>query len=179
MRPFSSLPSRARVLRVAVTLLASLLAGCASLTRPADTVTFVVLRHAEKASDDSRDPNLSDAGHDRAHRLSQALQRVDLQAVYATPFRRTQQTAQPTAQNHGLPIRVYPADQDAAELATQLRQQHRHGTALVVGHSITVPGIVAELCQCAVPALADSEYDRWFELTGPADGRLNLKSSRW
>lgn len=179
MRPPSPPPTRTRVLLPAITFLASLLAGCASLAPPADTVTFVVLRHAEKTSDDPRDPNLSEAGHDRAHRLSQALQRVDLQAVYATPFRRTRQTAQPAAQGHGLPIRVYPADQDANEMAMRLREQHHHGTVLVIGHSNTVPGIVAALCRCAVPPLAETDYDRWFELTGPAEGHLNLKSSRW
>lgn len=164
---------------MAVTLLASLLAGCATPIRPADAVTFVVVRHAEKANDDPRDPNLAAAGHDRAHRLAQALQRVDLQAVYTTPLRRSRQTAQPAAQRHGLSVNVYPADQDASVLAAQLRQQHRRGTVLVVGHSNTVPGIVAALCQCEVPPLAETDYDRWFELTGPADGSLNLKSSRW
>src|SRR5687768_7362031 len=125
-------------------LLVILLAGCATPSQPAtSTVTFVVVRHAEKVGDGSRDPPLTVAGIARARGLAAALHDEPVAAIYATPYLRTRQTAAPTATDHRLAVIPYPADQPAAVLAAQLRSRHNTGTVLVVGHSNTVPGIVA------------------------------------
>ena len=56
----------------------------------ADTTVFVIVRHAEKASNDPKDPSLSEAGHARARRLTERLAVQRMTAVYATGYRRTQ-----------------------------------------------------------------------------------------
>src|SRR5690606_31362275 len=106
--PAAAMPPAA-LLRLA-TLLALSLTACA--TRPAqvaqeDPLVFVVVRHAERAEDDPRDPNLSAAGNARAAALAEALRDAPLVATYATEYRRTRQTAQPTADAHGLPVEAY------------------------------------------------------------------------
>ena len=138
-------------------LLALLLAACAASPARDPGPVFIVVRHAEKTADDG-DPTLSAAGERRAAALAARLRDEPLVAVYATPFRRTRQTAQPAAQAHGLAIVAYDAKLPATELAAQLRRDHAAGTVLVVGHSNTVPGIVAALCGCDVPPLEESEY---------------------
>ena len=161
-------------------LLLLLLAGCASVAaiEPATPATFVVVRHAEKADDGTRDPPLSAAGQARAQALAQRLARSGLVAVYATPFRRTQQTAQAAATSAGLPVTTYAADVAPSDFATTLRARYRHGTVLVVGHSNTVPGIVASLCSCRIAALDENSYDGIYTIRIAADGKASLDVGR-
>ena len=115
------MPRRSRVLLAL--LLVHLLVACGT-TVPRDTapLTFVVVRHAEKATDDPENPGLSAAGRARATALAERLRDAPLVAAYATEFRRTQQTAQPAAALHGVPVQAYFARGPAAEVAAQWRQ---------------------------------------------------------
>lgn len=155
-------------------------------TRPADVVvpspaplTIVVVRHAEKASDTARDPDLSDAGHARARALAAALRDEPLVAVWSSDYRRTRQTAAPAAQAHGLDVQAYDAALPAEELASQLRRANDSGLVLVVGHSNTVPGIVAALCGCEVDPIDESVYGGRYDVHLDADGRATLAISQF
>lgn len=160
-------------IRIAATaLLLLLLTACATL--PAPAVTFVIVRHAEKAADDPRDPALTEAGLARAQRLAAAMATTQLVAVYATGYRRTQQTAAASARAHGLAITTYDAKSPAAGFAAMLRQAHRSGHVLVVAHSNTAPDIAAALCGCKVAPMDESEYDRRMTVQLPADGPATL-----
>ena len=53
--------------------------------------------------------HLNEAGHTQAGRLAQMLIDHPIKAVYASPLERTQETAQPIADLHGLPILTSPA----------------------------------------------------------------------
>lgn len=164
-------------MRIASLLLLVALAGCRSVPDPADGATFIVVRHAEKAIDDPRDPTLTSAGVARAERLARRLHRAPLVAVYATPLRRAQATAAPTARDHRLPVTTYDAT-SAAEFARGLRARHAAGTVLVVGHSNTVPAIAQALCDCAIAPIADSEYGRRISLHVRPDGRVAVDDRR-
>lgn len=141
-------------------------------------LTFVLVRHAEKATDDPKDPSLSDAGRARASRLAITFDGVPVTAVYATGYRRTQATAQPTAQAHGLPVRAYEAGMPADAFAAGLRAAHASGTVLVVGHSNTVPAIASALCVCTVAPMREDEYDRRITVRIAADGKVTLSETR-
>lgn len=155
--------------------IASVLLTACMPTRPATPgVEFVIVRHAEKRSDDPRDPQLSEAGLARAQRLAAAMSTQPLAAVYATGYRRTQQTAAPSAAVHGLAVTTYDAKQDAREFAVSLKQRHGSGTILVVGHSNTVPEIASALCACAVAAIADNEFDRRVSVRIDGNGTATL-----
>ena len=158
--------------------LALLLGGCASTPRNDAAATFIVVRHAEKATDDPRDPSLSDAGHARAQRLAAWLADRDIDAAYATGYRRTQQTVQPAATAHGIDVQIYDAAQPAPEFAAALKAAHASGTVLVAGHSNTVPGIAAALCGCDVPDMDESVYGLGYEIRVPIDGRATLSEHR-
>jgi len=62
----------------------------------AQSVIFIV-RHAEKADNTSKDPDLSEAGRTRAQALAGMLKDADITSIYVTDFKRTQQTAMPLA----------------------------------------------------------------------------------
>ncbi len=156
------------------------LAACAATApREEAAAVFVVVRHAEKVADGSKDPPLTDAGRQRAASLAAALREVPLVAAYATPFRRTRETAQPAADAHGLQLLDYDAGTSAPELAATLRRAHPSGTVLVVGHSNTVPEIVSALCGCAVAPIDESRYGDLFEIRSGRDGRPQLRHARF
>lgn len=170
------------------TAIASLLlacaAGCASQpaarTQAADPgVVFVLVRHAEKAGDDPKDPVLSGAGVARAERLAASLADEPVVAAYATKYRRTQLTAAPTSMSHRLELRTYDASLPAAEFARRLREAHPDGTVLVVGHSNTVPELAGALCACTVEAMGEDEFDRWIEVGIDPAGRVSLVQRRY
>jgi len=169
-------------IRLLACLLLSVLAACGNAppVKDADAaVTFVIVRHAEKSSDDARDPSLSEIGKARAQGLARLLADTPLSAAYATGFRRTQQTAQPTADAHDVKIEIYDAKLPATALASQLRKAHAHGTVLVVGHSNTVPEIVTALSGQHVDAMPDDQYDLVYRVgTGP-DGKTTLTRDRY
>jgi len=177
------------VARSSTRLAAALLALAAWLPAAvvaADLQVYLV-RHAEKGSDDPRDPSLAEAGAARAEALAGALRHAGLEAVYATPYRRTQQTAAPTATASAVEVTVRPVagpvDADAAAFAEELRARHADGGAvLVVGHSNTIPPLAAALLRGAAPVapMSEAEYDRLMLVTIPdGDGMPRLLVARY
>ena len=151
---------------------------------PHDATVVVVVRHAEKATDDPRDPSLTPAGTARAQTLAQRLEGAGLDAVYATQYRRTQLTAAPAAKQAGLDVTVRPADAAnaasyAPDLARDLRALPAGSTALVVGHSNTVPGIVSAISGQPAAPMPETEYDRYTVIVLDADGRARVFTSTY
>ena len=122
--------------------------------------TIFVVRHAEKA-DATKDPDLSEAGRVLAEGLTKALRDANITAIYATEFKRTQQTAAPLAKALGITVTVLPA-QDSAALIAKLRALN--GNALVVGHGDTIPNLIKALGVSEPINIADNDYDNLFVL---------------
>ena len=119
--------------------------------------TLFLVRHAEKQVDGSRDPALTPAGKHRAQQLAYWLRDKGIKDVWSSQFARTRDTAEPLLSDIGLDLNIYnPGDQE--ELVRQLLQQ-RH-TALVVGHSNTIPELARLLCKCDITDMDESEHDR-------------------
>ncbi|HZX79349.1 MAG TPA: phosphoglycerate mutase family protein [Lysobacter sp.] len=167
-----------RRLLLAVMFVLAASAGCASRPVVEDGATYVVVRHAEKATDDPRDPSLSDDGRTRVERMVGRLHYEPLVAVYATGYRRSRQTAEPIARDHGLPLSSYDAAQPAGDFAASLRRQHPVGTVLVVAHSDTMAPIAQALCGCRIEATSDNEYGRRIAVTVLPDGRTTVDDRR-
>ncbi len=173
-----------RILTLTLTLLLPGLATLASCSasmpmHTESTATYIVVRHAEKNTDDPRDPELSAAGQARAKALSAQLSGVRLTAAYATDFRRTRQTAAPTAAANGIDVTGYDATMPAADFAARLRREQPTGTTLIVGHSNTVPDIVAALCACTVEPIDESRYGDRFDVRVDASGSAHLVRSTY
>lgn len=161
-----------------------LAAGAEPPQVPADGLLVLVVRHAEKAQDDPRDPSLSAAGQARARALVQRLGPLRLAAVYATPYLRTRQTAAPSAESQVLEVSVRAfasrdPDQDAQALREELLRDHRGEAVLVVGHSNTVPAIVEALSGVAAEAMPEDEYDRLSCVWVRGDGSAELRVERY
>lgn len=135
--------------------------------------TVILVRHAEKAVVPGDDPPLSEAGGKRAAALRHALEKSGVSAIYATQYRRTQQTVEPLAKA----LKITPKQLDAAKpeaLVAQIRQKHRGGTVLVAGHSNTIPEIIDALGAPHAPDIEDRDYDDLFVVTIPKGGPVRL-----
>src|SRR6266542_4235704 len=102
----------------------------------------VIVRHAEKAANGGNDPDLSSAGRARADALARILKDSGIAAIFTTEFKRTQETAAPTATAAHVTPTVVPA-KDTAALVARLHQLNDN--ALVVGHGDTIPNIAKAL----------------------------------
>ena len=159
-------------------------ATAAARPAPATGVTTViVVRHAERAEVPGNDPPLSAAGERRSLALLDALREAGVQAVVTTQLQRTRLTAAPLARELGLEPEVVPAGGDVAEhvrrVAEHVTTRHAGRTVVVVGHSNTVPAIVAALGGGTVAPLAETAYDDLFVVLKPATGAARRLHARY
>ena len=98
--------SRGLVLALAVVSGLGVTADAVVAQEAGSSVIYLV-RHTEKAVGDPADPLLSAEGTERAELVARMLTDVPLANVFSTPFRRTLNTAEPTALAHGLDITSY------------------------------------------------------------------------
>jgi len=125
--------------------------------------TVVVLaRHADRVAGQAPD-ELSASGVARSQELAHALQKAGISAIIHSDTNRAAQTAAPVAAATGITPAVLPA-KDFAAIASEVRS-HPGATVLVVGHSNTVPAIVAALGGPQLPDLGDREFDDLLVLT--------------
>jgi 2,3-bisphosphoglycerate-dependent phosphoglycerate mutase len=101
--------------------------------------TFILLRHAEKASDGTKDPDLSEVGKSRAESLVMLFANTKIDAIYSTNYKRTQNTVMPLAKAKALSVFNY--DGSKLEEIDALLEKFKGQTILLSGHSNTTPAI--------------------------------------
>lgn len=181
---------RRRTRRIQIIVIYTAIAvGLAWFFESQATTTVIFVRHAEKAVDGSDDPVLSAAGAARAAELARQLVDADVipgkgvDAVYATPFRRTEDTARPVAEALGLPVLSYAAsdDADSAEASMdEIVQRHKGQIVLVVGHSNTIPVLIGSMgASKNVPDIAEDEYDNMYLVSIPWFGKTKTIRVRY
>ena len=144
-------------IQILLILLSCCFIGNASAAGKDGNYTLYLVRHAEKQSDGSRDPALTQAGKQRAERLAAWLQDEDIQNIWSSDYIRTRDTAMPMLSNPGLELSIYDPRDLAALAENLLEKQHN---AVIVGHSNTTPELARLLCHCDIQDMDESEYDR-------------------
>ena len=139
------------------------------------TTTILFVRHAEKAVEPVSDPGLSPEGKARARELARVLGDADVVAgvdfIYATQYRRTQETALPLARRLELNPILYNAG-DIVGVLEEILRDHKGKISLVVAHSDTIPQLIAELGGSKnVPPIAENEHDNLYVVTIPWFGK--------
>ena len=144
----------------------------ATFSRPVTTV--ILVRHAEKNIEPSNpDPDLSPAGRARAQELVHVLGEEGVNAIYATQYKRTQDTVRPLAAKLGLSVNLVDA-KNTQELVNQIVTVHSGQTILVAGHNNTVPEIIAALGGGNFPVIPETEYDNLFVVTVYRSGKAKV-----
>ncbi len=125
---------------------------------------FVVylVRHAEKdTATPTNDPELTTCGVLRAKNLVTLLKDVDLDKVYSTNYKRTQNTAKPTAAAKNTTIISY--DPKALNtIAVQVLKEKKN--ALIVGHSNTTSVLAGMLVGEELEVFDEHIYNRVYKV---------------
>jgi broad specificity phosphatase PhoE len=147
------------------------------------TTTVIFVRHAEKAAEPADDPGLSEAGQRRAAELARQLVDADVvagvDAIYATSFRRTEETAQPVADALSLPVASYDAS-NTETVMDDIVRKHKGQIILVVGHSNTIPALIGNMgASKKVPEIDEDEYDNIYIVSIPWFGKTKTIRLRY
>jgi|TARA_B100000959_G_scaffold240952_1_gene262504 broad specificity phosphatase PhoE len=147
------------------------------------TTTIIFVRHAEKDISIDNDPGLTEAGKRRVFELSRQLKDADvvagIDAIYSTSFKRNIETVEPLARTLNLDIHKYEKN-DYAKVLEEILDTYKGKIILVVGHSDTLPDLMAELgASKKVPDIADNEYDNIYIVSIPWFGKTKTIRLRY
>lgn len=155
-------------------LLLFMTAACSTTPDEPAKPSWYVMRHLQKA--EGQDPALSEEGAGNAQRLAAWFAGDRPSAIYVSTTRRARETAAPLAARFGLTVREYDP-RDTAGLVARVKAEA--GTVLVVGHSNTVPEIVAQLGGARPADLAETDYGDIFRVRpGGTVERMRLEAAR-
>ncbi len=124
--------------------------------------TIILIRHAEKAEANAKDPSLSDTGNQRAEGLAKLFKDIPIDAFYATPYKRTIETITPIARANGKEILTYnPSDKNSTAAMINSGKGKR---IIIAGHSNTIPQMVNTLIgKNEFTSMEESDYGKiWF-----------------
>jgi broad specificity phosphatase PhoE len=158
------------ILRLAAAL-GFFIAGAAEAQR-----AVLVVRHAERAREGPEaDIPLSKTGAEHAARLAEILKTAGVTAIYATDATRARQTGEPLARALHLSIKTYDTRDEkgnmtALPFVARLRQDDKDGVVLVVGHSNTVPDVLAAYGNKDPVRIGPDDYGDLFVLVPQASG---------
>lgn len=150
------------------------LVGCATARAPAPPATYV-MRHLNTPAGE-RDPDLLPEGQRAAAALVGWFEREGARpaAIYVSDYKRTRQTAGPLAQGLGLQLILYDPSDTPALIA---RVRAEAGPVLIVGHSNTVPEVVAALGGTRPAPLVHADFgDIWRIRPGGATERMRIEA---
>jgi len=143
------------------------------------TKTIILVRHAEKCSEPAGDPELTSLGLERADALRRTLTDVGVEAMYSTPLKRTLQTVQGLAEDHGLETIETPIAAGFLERLAETILSSAESVVVVSGHSNTTTRMVNLLAGTEYPDLDESEYDRLFIVHIPTSGSPEVTALRY
>ena len=148
--------------------------------RAQSSMTIILVRHAEKmiVKPENKDPDLSPAGMARAQELGRVFGNSGITAIYATQYKRTQQTVKPLAEKLGLPVTQVEAKK-TTDLVKLIRSQNAGQMIFIAGHNNSVPEIIAALGGPKLPIIPEEEFDNLYILTVQSDGTAKLLKMKY
>lgn len=168
---------RRRLRRQAAVLIFLMMAfGLAWFFESQATTTVIFARYAERDAADGENGGLAPAGIARAGELARVLGDVDVvagvDAIFATQYRYTQETAEPLARQLRLPVQVVDVN-DVAGLLEKILTDYKGKVVLVVTHTEPLPVLIRELHGSKkVPPMAAEEHDDLYIVSIPWYGKV-------
>lgn len=144
------------------------------------SLTLILVRHAEKqvVPPENKDPDLSSAGQERAQELARMFGGSGITGIYATEYKRTQQTVKPLAEKLGLPVNQAEA-RKTPDLIKQLQARKSGEVIFIAGHNNTVPEIIAAFGGPKLPIIPETDYDNLYILIVQSDGSSKLIAMKY
>ena len=105
--------------------------------------------------------------------------KAGVDAIFATQYRRTQETAEPLSKRLQVPVRTAAPD-DIEGLTKQILTEYKGKIVLVITHSDTIPKLIQELHGSKkLPPIEDNEYDNIFIVSIPWFGKVKTLRLRY
>ena len=149
--------------RLALLPLILLLWSCMTPAPIQPPSTFYVMRHLNTPAGAS-DPDLTDEGQRQAVLLADFFTEEPPLAVFVSDTKRARQTAAPLAAKLGIPIKFYDPSDTPGLVAEVMKEP---APVLIVGHSNTVPDIVAALGGARPEPLRHEDFGDVWKIAGP------------
>lgn len=134
------------------------------------TTTIYMARHAERQTSpdgvvtSASDPDLTAAGRTRADALRDSLHNKNIAVAFATQYKRTFQTAEPTAIDQRISLRRYIADDSNKFIDSLIKSKNKN--FLVIGHNTTVPAMLRHIgLHPTMEKIAEDDYSNLFVVT--------------
>ena len=141
-----------------------------------ETRIVYLVRHAEAAST-APDAALTAAGQKRAECLAKTFKDAGIKQIFVSDAKRTQDTAAPLAKELKITPTIIPA-KDPNKLIQSLLYSGG-GNILVVGHSNTLPFVLARMKAGTVTPIGENEFDRLFVTTVIESGVTQASTLRY
>lgn len=140
------------------------------------TTTVIFVRYAEVAASINENRGLSPSGQRRAQSLIRAIGDVDVvagvDAIFATQYRNTQETADPLSKFLEIPVQVVDVE-NVRGLEDMILREYKGKIVLVVTDSTAMPQLIRRFHGSKkVPLIADDEHDNIYILTIPWYGKV-------
>ncbi len=135
---------------------------------PVTQIYFI--RHADKESDGSDNPHLSEKGVQRATYWGKFFQYIRFDDIYTTDFHRNIETASLVSKDKGVKIHHYsPLSFDIIEHV----EQNRGKTMLIIGHSNTIPDLINRLVtDVQYDPMSHKNYNLIYKVQVASDGNI-------
>jgi broad specificity phosphatase PhoE len=144
--------------RMIAALLMLVLGACAYIAPLQPAATFYVMRHLDTAAG-LADPGLTEEGKRKAQLLADSFPGQPPSSIFVSNTRRARETAAPLAARLGITPRIYDPANTPALIAELMKEPP---PILIVGHSNTVPDIVAALGGARPAPIAQDQFgDLW------------------
>jgi 2,3-bisphosphoglycerate-dependent phosphoglycerate mutase len=151
------------LLIVALCLLGGMQQLCAQQQAGAQH-TFILVRHAEKVADGTKDPVLTPQGEARAKRLAKILADQKVDSLLSTDYKRTLATLAPLAEQKNKEIGRY-AVAEQSKMLDGLLNREEGGVFVISGHSNTLHLLINYLMkEERAEELSEQEYGKIFIL---------------
>lgn len=141
-----------------------------------NAIILFCVRHCEKAKDGTKDPDLTAEGQARAEQLGRILADAGLTRVCATPYKRTQHTAEAVRAKAATKpsLETYPPEAQPVFLESLLAGGGGK-RYLIVGHQNTIPEMLNHLLgKVQFYNLGDYEYDKLFIVSTKGVGKTEV-----
>lgn len=147
--------------RLVFTLILVLFSSGNCLLAQSESVRIVLLRHSEKATDDPKDPSLSERGNNYARSLQEFFSETKFDGAFSTPYKRTRNTIQHVAEANNLKIQDYQPLSIDGILKTI--NEENLSSVIIAAHSNTVTHLVNKLVSSAgLSELDETDYGKVF-----------------
>jgi len=140
------------------------------------TTTVIFVRYAETPGPADRNPGLSPAGQLRARELARVLDQIDvvagIDAIFATQYRSTQETAEPLAEALQIPVQVVDSKKIAG-LTEMILKEYKGKIVLVITGPEELPLLIRQFHGSKhLAPIAEHEHDNLYVLSIPWYGKV-------